>query len=170
MEIVTQSNPTLAELRTLFSAAFMELAGQDDEKFSTDQGQSLDEWFSLNELPKYLQYGICIEAREDGKLVGAAIIAQQNPLTWPDGKKAELFIIAVLPAYRHQQIGKKLLMQAEFEAHKFGAHAIIVNTNSLMESTMNFYLKNGYEQIGELHGYYNNGAASFFLKRLPTDD
>lgn len=166
MQILEQSDPQVEEIRTLFSLAFDELSGNDSEKFADDQNQSLSEWFSVEEMMKYLRYGVFLEAREGDKLIGAAFIAKQHPISWPDGKKAELFVIAVLPEYRNQQIGKMLLERAEESAVAFGATGVIVNTNELMDTVTKFYERNGYQPMGVLQDYYDNGNAKFFYKRL----
>lgn len=107
-----------------------------------------------------------ILAEENGELIGGAIIGMQSPLSWPDGRKCELFILGVLPEFRKLGIGKSLLKKAEEIAKGMGAKSVIINTNALMKRTEKFYLDNGYQNIGMLKGYYGNGDAVFLLKVL----
>ncbi len=166
--ISSQHSPNLDELTTLFSDAFSEIDSADQEKLDKeDCNQSLAEWFSVEEMNKYLPYGELLEARnEDQKLVGAVFIGKQNPISWLDGNKTEIFILAVHPQYRLQGIGKKLLLQAEGWAKEIGSQKLIINTHVLQERMHKWYLQQGYNQIGTLKNYYANGDAVFFLKNL----
>jgi ribosomal protein S18 acetylase RimI-like enzyme len=168
MYISTQKNPNIQELTHLFETAFQCLIGNESEKFSDEQDQSLLEWFDVNEMIHNLKEGgILLEARDDdNSLVGALFLSKQNPISWPDGKKAEIYIIATKPEARGKGIGKKLVLEAEDAARNMGAKAIIVNTHILMELVASFYEKNGYTKIGILKQYYENGDAVFFLKQL----
>lgn len=160
-----QSKPNYAELQDFFEAVFAEIP--DTENFSAEQDQQLDEWFSLAEMLKYGEHGKLIEARlEDGQLVGAIFIGKQNPLTWPDGQKMEIFILGVDKNYRGNNISKKLVAAAEDFAREFGAKKIVVNTHIAMDSVHAIYQKFGYEKIGMLKNYYENGDAVFFQKQL----
>lgn len=140
----------------------------DAQRFAeTNTGQSLSEWFSLDEMSKYLTKGSLIEARDEkGQLVGAVFIGQQNPLSWPDGKKAELFILAVAGDQREQGIGTALIAQAEKVAKELGAQKIIVGAHVFQQKTHAFYLKLGYRDMGVLKDYYANGDARFFGKAI----
>ncbi|MEW5805703.1 MAG: N-acetyltransferase [Patescibacteria group bacterium] len=159
-----QNKPNLKELERLFVAAFSQ--SPDSDKFTPETDQILKEWLDLKELKKYLPYGTLIEARCQKQLVGAVFIAKQNPITWPDGRKAEGFILAVLPKFRNRGIGKRLIKMQEIEAKKFGAKKIVINTHVLLKANQKLFQRMGYKKIGILKDYYDNGDAVFFSKDL----
>jgi ribosomal protein S18 acetylase RimI-like enzyme len=159
------STPNKNELHDFFEAVFLEIA--DGSHFSAEQDQKLDEWFSVDEMLKYLPDGKLIEARlDDGQLVGAIFVGKQNPITWPDGNKMEIFILGVHKDHRGHDIARKLMHLAEEYARELGSKKILVNTHEAMESVHTFYQKIGYTKIGTLENYYDNGSAVFFQKVL----
>lgn len=162
--ISQQKNPNFSELHDLFENAFNEFG--DVEKFKENQHQSLDEWFDLKEMEKYLRYGALYEAYSDDTLVGAIFIAQQNPISFPDGNKMEIFILAVSEKYRNQGIATRLMNRAEEFARAHGAKSIVVNTRILMTDAKTMYERFGYQIMGVLKDYYDNGDAVFLQKKL----
>lgn len=164
--IYSQSHDlNVTELHAFFEKVFSYI--EDNNKFSSDQEQRLDDWFSVEEMLKNILYGALIEARnEDDILIGAIYIAKQNPITWPDGKKMEIFILGVDPDYTRQGIAKELLYRAEQYAKEIGAKKIIINTHVLQEQVQSIYKHLGYKTIGILEDYYDNGNAIFFSKDL----
>jgi ribosomal protein S18 acetylase RimI-like enzyme len=167
MTLSVQHKPNWKEIKNFLEASFEELNSTDEDKFSEEMGQDLDEWFDMNEMQNYINHGVLIEARnDDHALIGVAFIGKQNLLTWPDGHKAELFILAIAQTSRRLGIGGQLLVQIESAAREMGAQSIIVNTHVLMETVQQFYIKNGYQDIGMLKNYYDNGDAVFFSKKL----
>ena len=169
-EVHYQENlqPNRDELHAFFEAAFQELS--DSSNFTVDQNQRLDEWFSVDEMLNYLPHGSLIEARlNNGTLVGAIFIGKQNPISWPDGRKMELFILGVHKQHRMHDIARKLIALSEAYTKKAGSKKIIVNTHALMENIHSFYKKLGYEEMGKLTNYYDNGNAAFFQKIIKSD-
>lgn len=65
---------------------------------------------------------------------------------------------------RHQGFGTKLLNTAEQEAIKNGCVFSLVDTWDFQAEE--FYLKNGYEQIGELKNYWRHHSKIFLRKQL----
>lgn len=168
MEIKNQKNPNFQELRDLLIAAYNNLHPEDSARFSKEQGQSLDEWFSLKDIADYDYNGSLLEARDErGKLHGVAYVGKENTLSWPDGKKMKLFLLAVLPESRGQGLGQALIRESEKVARSMGAKMLIVDTHILMEADHRLYRdKMGYEEMGILKSYYGNGDAIFFGKKL----
>lgn len=162
----SQLSPSESELHSFFEGVFTEIA--DSGNFLEEQNQNLlSDWFSVAEMNNYLAHGSLIEARlEDGKLIGAIFIGKQNQVSWPDGRKMEIFILGVDENYREQGVAKKLVLAAEEYAAAQKAQKIIVNTHVAMESVHLFYQKIGYEKMGILRDYYDNGDAVFFQKRV----
>jgi len=65
---------------------------------------------------------------------------------------------------RDQGYGTKLLNAAENEAYKLGCHYSTVDTYSFQAE--GFYLKNGYERIGEVKNYWLHHSKIFLRKTL----
>lgn len=165
MHVARQLSPHLEELKHFFEEAFTEI--EDTARFTPENSQDLAEWFSVEAMIAYLPEGSLIEARTaDGTLVGAVFIGKQNPLSWPDGRKMEIFILAVDRNLRKQGVARQLMAKAEEYAKAEGARSIIVNTHVVMETVHAFYEKLGYVRMGVLEGYYENGDAVFFGKRV----
>ena len=167
--IAVQSVPNIQELKTFINDAFEVIDPNDSKKFTeAGNGQSsIDDWFSVEAIPSYLNKGKLLEARNDkGELVGAGFIGMQNPISWPDGKKAKLFLIAVSPEYRNQGVGKLLLVEAENMAKLMGSKKLIINVHVFQEQTHKWYQRQGYKEMGVLNNYYDNGSAKFFYKDL----
>jgi ribosomal protein S18 acetylase RimI-like enzyme len=66
--------------------------------------------------------------------------------------------------FRKQGYGKKLLAAAEKEAIEHGCRFSLVDTWDFQAEE--FYLKNGYEKIGELKNYWHGHSKLFFRKKL----
>lgn len=163
--ISPQTNPNLQELHHMFETSFL-ATDSDLQTFDAANDQTLSEWFDISQLPAYLPHSILLEAREQDQLIGAILVGKQNILLWPDGHKAEIFILGVLPNYQGQGIGKQLLSQAEQAIKAQGARSIITNSHIDLPRSHQFYLSQGYTQIGILKDYYDNGDAVFFSKSL----
>lgn len=168
MRLITEGKPNHKELKNLFERSFSEILHDDTGYFQGDLDQDqLSDWFDFDEMIKYLPYGKLIEARDDDNiLVGAGFIAKQSPMTWPDGHKAELFIIGIVPGTQNRGLGSAILAKCEEEAKKFDTKAVVINAHSMQPQLHKFYEKNGYKRIGELQNYYANGNAMFFTKNL----
>jgi ribosomal protein S18 acetylase RimI-like enzyme len=166
MEIIVDKNISIDKLEKLFTECFNKLKGQDSNNFNDDNDQDFREWFGIEYLKDYLKYGYVLVAKEGEKLMGASIIGMQNPLIWVDGKKYEIFALGVLPEYRNRGIGKELVLKSEEVARDNGAENVILDTHELMPATREFYKELGYKEIGTLEGYYGNGNAVFYMKKL----
>lgn len=168
MKLNVTNQPNAPELRNLFERAFSEILKDETGYFVGDLNQdTLSDWFDFAEMIKYLPHGSLVEARDEGGvLIGAAFIGKQHPISWFDGHKAELFIIATLPGQEQKGLGSQLLAICETEAKKMGATSVIVNAHSMQPQLHKFYEKNGYSKMGELTQYYANGNAVFFTKKL----
>ena len=68
--------------------------------------------------------------------------------------------------FRRQGYGKKLLEATEQEAIKQGCIASIVDTLGFQAEA--FYLKNGYEHMGEIKNYWDIHSRIFLKKRLKS--
>ena len=168
MNIQTISSPNNYELHNLFERSFAEILHDDTGYFTEELNQDkLSDWFDFDEMIKYLPYGSLVEARDNKNvLIGAGFIAKQHPISWLDGHKAELFIIGVLPGTQNKGLGSQILQECESQAKLFGAESVLINAHSMQPQLHKFYEKNDYQMIGELDGYYQNGNAKFYLKKI----
>jgi len=143
MELSVNQNPNLDELHNLLERAFSEILHDETGYFTGDLNQdTLSDWFDIEEMIKYLPYSKLIEARGKNKtLIGTAFIAKQNPLSWPDGHKAELFIIGILPGTQNKGLGSAILSECEVQAKLFGAESVIINAHSMQPQLIKFYEK-----------------------------
>lgn len=157
-----QNSPKPEELALFFEEAFT-----DTVNFTAQQHQTLSEWFSVEEMIDYMLHGQLIEARlEHGELVGSLFIGKQNPISWTDGKKMEIFILGVAKAYRRTGVSTELINLCEKYAKDQHSKSIIVHTHITMISVHAMYEKLNYERIGVLENFYDNGDAVFFKKEL----
>jgi len=145
------------ELHDFFEEAF---------DYDGEDKQALNEWLSIDELIKRKNEGALFLAYDESKIIGGCFITKQNPITYVDGKKLEILILAVLNKYRNQGIASTLLKLSEEYAIQVGAQKIILNTHIDEKGAQAFYTKQGYDNIGILKNYYSNGDAVFFQKVL----
>ncbi len=163
-----QTDPNIEELSRLLDSAFSDLTPEDQNRFDTEnKGQSLSEWFDVNQVKDYLKHGFLIEARDNKNiLAGVVLVGKQNPLSWPDGNKTEMFVLAVDSAFRGRGIGSTLVKNAEIYSKKMGAKKLVLNTHVLLEADHIFYEKLGFVKMGTLKDFYGNGDAIFYSKKL----
>jgi ribosomal protein S18 acetylase RimI-like enzyme len=132
-----------------------------------DADQDLPEWFDVTMIPSYMPFGHVVVARDDHeRIVGLMILGKQNPLTWPDGHKVEIFVIGVSPDVQSMGIGKALLVEAERVARGMGGRKLILNAHAELDELHAYYTARGFVEIGVLREYYDNGDATFLVKRL----
>lgn len=166
ISIQQQLDPNILELTEFFEQAFSVFNAEDQIDESDEENQSLSEWFDIQELTSQLSHGFLLEARNDNKLVGAVFVGKQNLLTWPDGHKMEIVILAVGPSSRGMSVGKNLVKESFIIAKEHGAESLIVNTHQSLISVQTFYTQLGFGQMGRLKDYYANGDAVFLQKSL----
>jgi ribosomal protein S18 acetylase RimI-like enzyme len=172
MQVSLNSHIKNEELREFLQRAY-EVPQEDLIKFNPEQNQSeLGDWMDFDYLVDYVKkHGAIVEVRsDDGELIGAAVVAKQHPISWPDGRKMEIFALAVSPEHRRSGVGSALLGAINRVAVDLGAHSILVNTHIFLQSARNFYKKNGYISKGTVQDYYENGAAIFLIKSVGDMD
>lgn len=169
ISIHTPSNPDRRKLNAFFNRNFNAIDPIDAAKFPPEADQDqLEQWIDLDfALMFSKEHGIVIEARTDqDKLAGAIIAGKQNPISWPDGQKWEIYILATDSTFRRQGIARILIESMEKEAQKQGAKSIIVNAHVFFESSKQLFQSCGYQVMGTLSNYYDNGDALFLSKKL----
>lgn len=81
-----------------------------------------------------------------------------------DTESAYIDLLWVEENLRNQGYGTKLLNTAENEACKLGCRYSTVDTYSFQAEE--FYLKNGYQHLGEIKNYYLHYSKIFLRKKL----
>ena len=85
-------------------------------------------------------------------------------LAYYDSESVYIDVLWVDEASQHQNYGSKLLHAAESEAARLGCRYSTLDTWSFQAE--GFYLKNGYERLGEIKNYYLNHSKIFLRKKL----
>jgi ribosomal-protein-alanine N-acetyltransferase len=121
--------------------------------------QSLSPW-SLSSLLEELQQdrGVVLVVEDDAsayittgtsQIVGWCACRYLVP-------EAELLKIAVHKSTRRQGLASLLLNHLEGSLVNKGVETLILEVRSQNQSALNFYMKNGFLQIGKRSGYYSN--------------
>jgi ribosomal protein S18 acetylase RimI-like enzyme len=76
-------------------------------------------------------------ATENEKVIGTIMAGY-------DGHRGWIYSVAVIPDYRNQKIGSKLLKYAENELKNLGCIKINLQILQTNQTVKNFYVKNGY--------------------------
>lgn len=140
--------------------------------FSSTPDSSLDEWFSFDQMQKYIEEGrgACIKAVSDsGSVVGMIYAQQENPINGKEGlDKWVICMVAVEEGAKGSGVGSGLLQAMEEYVRKQDASKIFVYTNQGDETVIHFYHKNGYQNAGWIKDYQygQNNSAVFLLKYL----
>jgi ribosomal-protein-alanine N-acetyltransferase len=107
---------------------------------------------------------LLVADRSDGHLIGAATLFLRR-----DSPAARLYSIAVDPGSRGLGLGAKLLALAEKTAVRRGASALRLEASIRNKTALALYRKSGYEIIGRIAAYYENGADALRLeKQFPS--
>ena len=111
-------------------------------------------------------------AREQTGILGfvlARLIMKQkldaSNLRFPRNHKSEIEIynIAVKNEYRHRKIGTKLLEKIFESAAEFNECKIHLEVRRSNSDAIKFYIKNGFEIIGNRKNFYTNPSEDAFL-------
>lgn len=83
-------------------------------------------------------------AEVDGKAVGYLSGAVREPSTWRTARMAEIFALYVLPEYRSQGVGERLVRSFLPWAREQGADRIVVAAFAANEAALRFYRRVGF--------------------------
>jgi ribosomal-protein-alanine N-acetyltransferase len=125
-----------------------------------------EEAFTKTQIAQLLRgySSIGLIARMEGQIVGFVIAD-----IYVDGRvlQGHICTIEVLPNFRRQGIGEKLLQEIEkiFEQKKVKASVLEVREDNL--AAIGLYKKSGYAKIGKLKNYYG-GAHGLYLGKALT--
>ena len=80
--------------------------------------------------------------------------------------EAEILTIAVLPPWRRQGLGERMLMAALDAIDASGIQSVFLEVAENNPAGQNLYRKHGFTQVGRRSGYYNTVDA-LVLRRTP---
>lgn len=100
----------------------------------------------------------CIVAEVDANVAGFI-------LTERTGEFAHVITLDVLPPYRRQSVGSRLLEAAEQEAASQGARQMVLETATTNEPAIALWKKHGYRQSATIANYYGPGLDAFEMQR-----
>ena len=148
------------ELRQIAESAFV---GDDS---------NIDKWFSFDEMIKNIGSGrgACIMAlSENGAVLGFIYAEQESPINGIEGREKWVIVItAIEPNLSGKGIGTALLNAIETQAKLNNVLKLFVYTNKDDIKVINFYIKNGYSEAGQItdYQYGRSNTPIFLLKYL----
>lgn len=107
---------------------------------------------------KYTSKKLSIFLRDDQNQI------QGGVTTWLDSESIYIEILWVSEKFRGQQYGSQLLRAIETEAKKNGCKFSTLDTFGFQAEE--FYLKNGYEVMGEIKNYIREYSRIFLRKKI----
>ena len=111
--------------------------------------------FNIDQIGQDIKYSIY--AYDIDKLVGGILVSEEKTSIFID-------ILWVDDAYRQCGIGSKLVDAAEQNAIK--KNILYSTTDTFEFQAVNFYLKNGYSEIGRIPKYIEGHDKIYFRKKL----
>jgi ribosomal protein S18 acetylase RimI-like enzyme len=138
----------------------------------------MDEFkISLNDPPgpqdrdfldeKITEYNYQATGYTDGRILSMSVKQSGETIAglfgWTWGGCSEIEFLWVNESFRGQGVGKKLLESAEEEARRRGCRHVVLDTHSFQAP--GFYLKCGYEVIGEVENH-PRGYKKIYLRKV----
>lgn len=105
---------------------------------------SKDLYYELTENPYSTTYVLM-----DEKIIGMGIL-------WLMFEQSQIVQIGVLPEYRNQGNGKRLLAKFIRVACKAGCEVMSLEVRNSNSIAFDFYQKHGFKQVATRYNYYNN--------------
>lgn len=119
--------------------------------------------YSKRELRAYLRFNgsDCLVAEAEGQIAGFCISARRD-------ESGYIITIDVLPQFRRDRVGSKLLTEIERRLAANGVREIALETATDNDSAVAFWTKHGYRNRGIKKDYYPGGRDAFAMsKTLP---
>jgi GNAT superfamily N-acetyltransferase len=135
------------------------------EFYINDQANAQDREF-LDD--KITEYNYRTTGYTDGKILSITVKQAGETIAgvygWSWGGCSEIEFLWVKEQVRGQGLGKKLLEAAEDEARRRGCLHVVLDTHSFQAP--GFYLKSGYEVIGEIVNHPRGYKKIYLCKNL----
>jgi ribosomal protein S18 acetylase RimI-like enzyme len=119
--------------------------------------------YSKRELRSYLRFSgsDCLVAEAEKQIAGFCVSARRDHLGY-------IVTIDVLPQFRRDHVGTKLLNEIERRLASNGVREITLETATDNDSAVAFWSKHGYRNRGIKKDYYPGGRDAFAMsKTLP---
>lgn len=144
----------------------------DAEMVQQIERMSIGELTPFSQLSRYYQiFPECfLVAEAEGKAVGY-LVANMH-LAHDRVPEGHILAVAVHPAYRRNGVGRQLLTQISSILKAGGASRIRLEVKTSNPGAKEFYLREGFEEVGLIRGYYRMRGyredALVMVKHLPT--
>ena len=122
--------------------------------------------YGRRELRFYLADPVsdCFVAGGGGEVAGFIV-------TEARGADAHIITLDVLPDFRRDNIGTRLLVEGEKAVVNRGASQVWLETATTNDAAIAFWTRHGYRQYGEiLAGYYGRGGDAYQMRKQLTAD
>ncbi len=109
----------------------------------------------------------CIVGEVNNKIGGYVLCRVEKPLSSVVGLaplKGHVISIAVLPRYRRQKLGTKMMKNAMRRLVDYGVEKIYLEVRISNRSAIEMYRKLKYEIKKELTNYYRDGESAFLME------
>ena len=142
-------------IRQALPTEWQQLQTLNDEVFADNYKYDPDlkrDWAMSPEGERYFKELIsdpsqcCFFAEDNGKLVGY-IAAAPKEISYRNSKYLEIDNMGVSPEYRGKGVGTMLIEEVKKWAKENGYNKLFVNSYFKNTSTINFYKKNGFNEI-----------------------
>ena len=119
---------------------------------------------------RYHSYNTLVAADTDNRPVGFSILrihkrALQLPKRAGRCHFVDIFFLSVAPTHQRQGIGARLVEEAERWATAQGAVELRLSVIDTNTDAIRFYVRNGFEEIGLLPDYPEEGVRSYRMRR-----
>jgi ribosomal-protein-alanine N-acetyltransferase len=101
----------------------------------------------------------------DGGAVAGFIIASM-----PRGNTGHIVTLDVVPEFRRQGLGEKLLRAAEDRLLALKVDRIVLETPMASGGAQALYRKLGFVRVGYVKGYYSDGTDAWLMEKQPPKD
>ncbi|MEA2070574.1 MAG: ribosomal protein S18-alanine N-acetyltransferase [Asgard group archaeon] len=115
-----------------------------------------------NKFPEGFNVGVM----ENGEIAGYEMTRIERGISnfgYGLNKKGHIISIAVLPQYRKQEIGKRLMIAATNALRGRGINEVFLEVRESNQAAINLYQKLGYMPIKVSKKYYNDGESALIM-------
>lgn len=95
---------------------------------------------------------------EDGRVLGSIMLHDE-------GGVLRVLSVGVLPAFRREGIGRRLMALAEDMAQKFNSREIRLEVSTGNDAALAFYTALGFELTGRIPRYYSWGEDAYSMRK-----
>lgn len=121
-----------------------------------DQTKAINEW-----LTGAGSKHAFVSIHDDGKSLAGLLSLKANlNLTY-----LKISTLVVLPEYEKNGHGKEMIQWAEVFAKKYGYQRIIVTVSEVVEKSIKFFQKHGFDIVSEERGKYKKDVSEFIMQK-----